>query len=135
MTGIVVVLVLPGVVCIVTVVGEDVVVGCAVDEPGVAVVPAVVTATCVVPVGGCVATAVVVEEVVPGADVVAETGLKQAVIAKSDKRTSTFDPVGVMRIVSVFAFTISVSGVFKAPSTGDWSAIVLTVTPSAFLNT
>jgi hypothetical protein len=33
MTGIVVVLVLPGVVCIVTVVGEDVVVGCAVDEP------------------------------------------------------------------------------------------------------
>ena len=39
--------------------------------PGVAVVPAVVTATCVVPVGGCVATAVVVEEVVPGADVVA----------------------------------------------------------------
>ena len=39
--------------------------------PGVTVVPAVVTATCVVPVGGCVATAVVVEEVVPGADVVA----------------------------------------------------------------
>jgi hypothetical protein len=33
MTGIVAVLVLPGVVCIVTVVGEDVVVGCAVDEP------------------------------------------------------------------------------------------------------
>ena len=31
MTGFVVVL--PGVVCIVTVVGEDVVVGCAVDEP------------------------------------------------------------------------------------------------------
>jgi hypothetical protein len=34
-------------------------------------VPAVVTATCVVPVGGCVATTVVAEEVVPGADVVA----------------------------------------------------------------
>ena len=33
MTRIVVVLVLLGVVCIVTVVGEDVVVGCAVDEP------------------------------------------------------------------------------------------------------
>ena len=56
-------------------------------------------------------------------------------IAKPDKETSTFDPVGVMRIVSVFAFTISVSGVFKAPSTGDWSATVLTVTPSAFLKT
>ena len=33
MTGIVVAAVLPGVVCMVTVVGEDVVVGCAVDEP------------------------------------------------------------------------------------------------------